>query len=321
MRADPVLNLLDRCPVYSPTTVREMSGLSSKLGGGQVWLKDESQRMELGSFKALGGAFAVAKLLENVERPEDVTFVCASAGNHGLSVAAGARVFGAKAKIVIANTVSEAFARRLEAQGAEVLRAGENYEASMLAAEAEAQAPGCQLLADSSWEGYTEVPSLVMQGYTVIGHELMQQCQVLECWPTHLFLQAGVGGLAGALTQQVRDSWPSQPEILVVEPVAAACLGLSVQRGELCQSPGPVSVMGRLDCKVPSLLALEILKEKASRFVSVSDEEAERATQLLEQEGVLTTPSGAAGLAGAIALKDELGPDSKVMLLVTEGRP
>lgn len=299
----PVRARLSRCPVHAPTPLRRQMP-----GGRPLWIKDERARMGLGSFKALGGAYAALRLIEARGRV-DVTFVTASAGNHGLSVAAGARVFGARARIHIARTVSEDFADRLRAEGAEVVRSGEAYEASVAAAVADAEATGAIHLADGSWPGYTEPPRLVMEGYTVIAEELREAFEAAgpgpDAWPDVIYLQAGVGGLAAAMAARIRAAWSVQPRIVVIEPEAAPCLRESVRAGRIITVDGPVSEMGRLDCKTPSLLAFDILRETADAFETVSEAEAAAAVELTAAEGLATTPSGAAGVAGWMRMGGE----------------
>lgn len=267
--------------------------------------------MGLGSFKALGGAYAVACLKEQKGPDADLLVVCASAGNHGLSVAAGARHFGGQAVIVLSESVPSDFENRLLAQKAEVIRSGATYEESMEAAERLARDRGGVLLADSSWEGYREIPWLVMEGYTVISHELAAQFGDLGEWPDEVFLQAGVGGLAGALTAHIRRTWDAQPRIWVVEPQSAACLKASMELGRPARVEGPSSSMGRLDCKEASHLAFEILSEGADRFVTVTDQEAEEVAHSFG-----STSSAAAGLAGA--LEAQLSSKARVLCLLTE---
>ncbi|MEL6979185.1 MAG: pyridoxal-phosphate dependent enzyme [Pseudomonadota bacterium] len=305
----PVRARLSRCPVHAATPLK-----SVEIEGAALLLKDESARMGLGSFKALGGAYAALRLIEDGD-PAGATFVTASAGNHGLSVAAGARVFGAKARIFIAETVPEAFAERLRAEGAEVVREGADYEASVAAAIADAWRSGAIHLADGSWEGYTEPPRLVMEGYTVLAEEMREAFEASNAWPVAVYLQAGVGGLAAALAQRIRAAWAVQPEIIVVEPDAAPCLKRSAEAEALTSVAGPVSNMGRLDCKTPSMLAFEILREAADRFVLVSDAAAEAAAALLGAAGSPTTPSGAAGVA---AWRADGRPD-RALAILSEG--
>ncbi|UWQ17666.1 pyridoxal-phosphate dependent enzyme [Jannaschia sp. M317] len=311
----PVAVLRD-CPVHVRTPLHR-----HRTKDRDVWLKDESARMGLGSFKALGGVYAVARLLQarlgRMPSPgdrHDVTFTCASAGNHGLSVAAGARLFGARARVHLAETVDEAFADRLRAKGARVVRSGATYDQSVTAAVADAKATGAIHLADGSWPGYTEPPRLVMEGYTVMGEELRQQFTDARTWPAHVYLQAGVGGLAAALAYVIRNRWPVQPEIVVVEPDAAPCLAASHAAGHPVTVSGPESIMGRLDCKAPSLLALEVLTQTVDRFVTVSDSAAEMAMNTASDLGHASTPSGCAGLAAM--LRDNAGP---ALVILSEG--
>ena len=242
-----------------------------------------------------------------------MTFVCASAGNHGLSVAAGARLFGARARIHLSQTVPESFSERLRRKGAEVIRSGADYAESVAAAAVDAAASGAIHLPDGSWPGMTEGPRLVMEGYTVIANELSWQLNGER--PTHVLLQAGVGGIAAAMAQAIRRDWPVQPEIVIVEPEAAPCLGASIAAGRLVAVEGPASSMGRLDCKEASLLAFEILRDADCRFVTVSDGQAEAAAAVMAAAGLPTTPSGAAGVA---ALKF-VPADALPLVLLTEG--
>ena len=273
--------------------------------------------MGLGSFKALGGAYAVCRLVE--EHGSNITVCCASAGNHGLSVAAGAQVFGATAVVVLAESVPLAFQERLESIGCQVKRAGKTYEESVDWARAQSSDRGWIFLADSSWSDYREIPRLVMEGYTVISEELRDYFETVGSWPTHVFLQAGVGGLAGSMTWHIRHHWPFQPQIIVVEPEFAPCLKRSSQAGRCIQVEGAASNMGRLDCKEPSFLAFEILHRHANHFEVVSDQQAQDAERTFQEAGYPTTPSGAAGLAGALKLQRDLRSESRVLLILSEG--
>ncbi|WP_415922190.1 pyridoxal-phosphate dependent enzyme [Tateyamaria sp. SN6-1] len=286
----PVRHRLSRCPVHAATPLHH-----HEIQGRALWIKDERGRMGLGSFKALGGAYAALRLIET--HGNDATFVTASAGNHGLSVAAGARAFGARARVHLATTVPSAFADRLRAEGAEVVRSGDTYEASVAAAIADAEETGAVHLADGSWPGYIEPPRLVMEGYTVIAEEMRETFEASGTWPDVVYLQAGVGGLAAAITARIRAAWAVQPRIVVVEPEAAPCLRDSVAAGAVVTVEGPVSEMGRLDCKTPSLIAFDILREQADDFATVTEDEAYAAVALMEAAGFATTPSGGAGVA------------------------
>ncbi|HCP82060.1 MAG TPA: diaminopropionate ammonia-lyase [Octadecabacter sp.] len=330
--ADPsdALALLSWCPAYEPTPVRNFPALAASLGWSDLQAKDETRRMGLGSFKALGGVYAVADLVRSItardgaaltdETTSDtstkITVCCASAGNHGLSIAAGARIFGAQATVVLADTVPDSFADRLRDKGATVVRHGAVYEDAMAHAITLSQQEGWYLAADSSWPGYTAFPARVMQGYGVMAQEMADNFRKLGGWPTHVALQAGVGGLAAGVAGAIRRLWDVQPEIIVVEPDRAACLKASIRASKLTRADGPVSNMGRLDCKEPSLLAFHVLREIANHFVEVSDAEAKAATALLAEHGITSTPSGAAGHAGMIAMK--MPADARPLIIVSE---
>lgn len=330
------IDLLTRCPIVAATPLHEMAELASDLGIESLLLKDESHRMGLGSFKALGAAYVIAREAhrrmnagDGAPLGEDMAgalrntvYACASAGNHGLSVAAGARLFGAGAVIYLDEAVPEAFADRLRALDAEVVRSGSDYAASMEAVAEDAGRNGWILLSDSSWPGYVDLPARVMEGYLVMGEEVVQ---ALERAPTHVFLQAGVGGLAAAMTALFRARWGDAPTIVVVEPAFAPALIESIRAGAPVKTSGPVSIMGRLDCKEPSHLALAELAHRADWFVTIDDEQAATAVSLLGRHGIETTASGAAGVAAVQHAGEEgnrlgLGAASRVLAFVTEGR-
>lgn len=321
--------LFQMCPLASATPLRNQPELARRLGFGELHLKDESDRMGLGSFKALGAVHAISRMaVEKVGTSpashdvagalKEEVFVCASAGNHGLSVAAGARIFGARAVVYISEAVPEAFATRLRERGAEVVRSGSDYEESMTASVDAAEENGWTLLSDSSWNGYHELPSRVMEGYLISGAEVVEAIPVP---PSHIFLQAGVGGFAAAMTALFRSQWGDGPVIVVVEPQSARCLTESVRAGQPVVAPGSVSTMGRLDCKESSQIALARLAADADYFVTIEDDLSEETVVGLAEHGVDTTPSGAAGLAGAWNAAGELGLDesSRVLAFITEG--
>ena len=312
--ASAVLALLARCPAHAPTPLRDLPDLAAALGIARLSAKDETGRMGLGSFKALGAAYVIARHAEE-GTAAGRTYVTASAGNHGLSVAAGARVFGAAARIYLAETVPASFAGRLRAEGAEVRVEGADYEASMAAAAQGAEAERLFLLSDSSWPGYDEAPRTLMEGYLAMAHELCAH----EA-PTHLILQAGVGGMAGAVAAHARARWGDDPLIAVVEPTAAAPVMATIEAGRMARAEGPVSEMGRLDCKEASLIGMAGLSRDADLCVTVTDAAAEAAARRLTEAGIATTPSGAAGLAALMHHADALGlgPDSRAAILVTE---
>lgn len=315
--------LFRRCPVAHETTLLDRADLAREMGIGGLWLKDERDRLGLGSFKALGAAHAIARAAA-ARGGEDLTgalagetYVCASAGNHGLSVAAGAAAFGARAVVYLAETVPESFAERLRAKGAEVVREGAEYEASMAAAMQAADTNNWQLLSDSTWPGYSEPAIRVMEGYLIMAAEVAKQ---IPAPPTHLFLQAGVGGLAAACAVAARRYWGDAVTLVVVEPEAAPALHESIRAGKPVVTEGPVSAMGRLDCKEPSEVALACLAREADAFMLISEDACSDAVEWMAANGISTTPSGGAGVAGArlAAAENRIGATASVLTYVTE---
>ncbi len=323
--AAAVAGLLARCPAHGPTPLHHLPDLAREAGVAEVMLKDERGRMGLGSFKALGAAHAIAREAAAARAAAGGgdwatalagrTFVTASAGNHGLSVAAGARVFGAAAVIYLAEAVPEGFVARLKSLGGTAVRAGATYEASMAAAASAAAANGWTLLSDSSWPGYAELPLRVMEGYLQLAAEAAAQAGAA---PTHILLQAGVGGLAAAVAAHARATWGDAPTIIVVEPEAAPALFEAIRAGRIVDTAGPASAMGRLDCKTASLIALRGLSRDADLFVTITEAEGERGAARLAEAGLASTPSGAAGIAALLAGLD-LGSDARVLAILSEG--
>lgn len=309
--------------------------------GQSILVKNETERMGLGAFKALGAPYAVARLLEDawlentgetlsLTRMKDAafrefasghTFVCASAGNHGMGVAAGARAMGAKARVHLAQTVPQGFGDRLRTFGAEVVRSGDVYDESVAAAIADAKTTGATLLADGTWPGYTEIPKLVMEGYCVIAEELRARFEASGQWPTHVYLQAGVGGLAAAMSHMIRLNWAEQPELIVVEPGAASCLRASHLAGRATRSDGPDSNMGRLDCKAPSIVAWDVLERCGVSYETLSEEEGQAAAEAVTALGIATTPSGAAGYGALCKRTNQQArtQDLRPLVIISEG--
>ena len=316
--ADAPAQLLTRCPRAGQTPLLGSETLASQAGVGAVWIKDERARMGLGSFKALGAAYVIACDAQ-AGTAKGQTYVTASAGNHGLSVAAGAAAFQANAVIYLAQTVPEAFANRLRDIGAQVRRCGETYEESMAAAAKDADENGWILLSDSSWPGYIDRPHRLMEGYTVLMQEAVAQ---MDQAPTHIFLQAGVGGLAAACAAYARAAWGNAPFMTIVEPTAAPALYASIKTGTVAVTQGPVSDMGRLDCKEPSLIALKGLARDANACLLIGEDAGHAGSQAAVTAGLPSTPSGAAGLAGLLAGRDiellGLDQQSRVLLILSE---
>ena len=326
---EAVRKLLALCPKASRTPLASSIALAEKAGVKNIWFKDERQRMGLGSFKALGAAYVIADhaskaVINNASADEwkkalnGKCYVTASAGNHGLSLAAGARLFGAKAVIYLSKNVPSSFADKIKSYGAEVVIVGNSYEESMEGAQKAASENDWMLLSDVTWDGY-DAGLKVMEGYLVAAAEAYEDCPEP---PTHIFLQAGVGGFPAAMAAQARRHFGNEPRIIIVEPTEAPVLLESIQAGKEVEVQGGVSIMGRLDCKVPSTRALSSLAKTCTHFMTITDDDAENCMKELENEGLETSPSGGAGYAGLIDLKNynesDLTNDSNVVIFLTE---
>jgi diaminopropionate ammonia-lyase len=321
-------------PGYAPTPLLALPALAQELGVASLRYKDERGRFGLKSFKALGGAYAVRRVLERQTRPAgEVTVTCATDGNHGRSVAWGARLFGCRCVIFIHATVSEGRAEAIRRYGAEVLRVPGNYDDAVRHAAAEAAKHGWFVVSDTSYQGYREVPVDVMHGYGVMAAEIFRQLPAGEV-PTHVFVQVGVGALAAAICASFWLEWgPRRPRFVAVEPARADCLYRSIEAGH------PVAVHGDLDtamaglaCGEVSTLAWEILREGADAVLAIGDDWAlEAVRRLAAPQGgdpaVAAGETGGAGVAALLAvrgraeLRARLGLDasSRVLLVGSEG--
>jgi diaminopropionate ammonia-lyase len=333
-----------------PTPLHNLPALARRLGLGSLHVKDEGYRLGLSSFKALGGAFALMKLVQDeatrqLDRPVMVselmaadvreiaatmTFACATDGNHGRSVAQGAQLVGAKSVIFVHAGVSDARIAAIARFGAQIVRVSGNYDDSVAEAARVAMDEGWTVLSDTSWPGYEHIPSLVMQGYTLMVREMHD---VLDRPPTHVFLQAGVGGFAAAVAGSMcLQLGKDRPHITVVEPSRAACLFESAQAGRLHKiAESQPTVMAMLECYEPSMIAYRILERAADGFMTVEDDDAKAVMRRLAQPSngdpaIVAGESGGAGLAGLLAvMKDQilaheigLGPSSRVLVINTE---
>jgi len=316
---------------YAPTPLSTLAAIARSTGVDAVWLKDEAGRFGLGSFKALGGAYAVAEVLA-AERdragtaPADITVTCATDGNHGRAVAWGARRQGCRCVIYVHETVSQGRADAIAAYGAEVRRVPGTYDDAVREAARIAAQNGWFVISDTSWPGYTEVPRSIMQGYRVMADEAADQ--LLPAAPTHVFIQGGVGGVAAAVAAQMRARFTPAPAVVVVEPDKAACLLASAELGAPTAVPGELdTVMAGLACGEPSLLAWQELERGAAAFMAVPDEAAIACMRLLAAQGIVAGESGVAGLAGFLLAAMDLaaretlglGRTSRVLLFSTEG--
>ena len=333
---------------YGPTPLHRLDGLAGTLGIGTLWLKDESGRFGLGSFKALGGAYAVVHLLRErlgddvsvadiaagraAKRVGDVTACCATDGNHGLAVAWGARRAGARCTVFLPGPVSIGRERAIAAQGADIVRIAGSYDEAVEACADEAESRGWLLVSDTSHAGGDEAPSRVMHGYTMLVDEIREALG--SAVPTHLFVQAGVGGLAAAVIGAYRqDLGAESPKGVVVEPTTADCLYQSAVKGKPSPASGDLdTVMACLAAAEVSPLAWQVLERGAFAFMALDDDGATGAMRRAAAPTAGDPPlvlgeSGAASLAGLIAASGDaearealgLSEASRVLVIGSEG--
>lgn len=288
---DTAITEIRRWPGYAPTPLHRLARLADGLRIGGVRYKDEGPRFGLGSFKALGGAYAAARLLERelsrrlgreveldeirsgalATQTQAITLTSATDGNHGRSLAWGARMFGAPCRIYVHEDVSRGRVEAMQALDATVVVVNGDYDASVRICRDEAEANGWFVVSDTSWEGYTQPPRDVMAGYGVMTNEIVE---AMVAPPSHVLLQGGVGGLAASVTAALRQRWgQAGPRIIIVEPELAACLYESAKiRRTTSVTITEETVMAGLSCGEPSALAWEILFEEASDFLTIPDE-------------------------------------------------
>lgn len=310
---------------YQPTPVYTLSQLAAETRVARISYKHEGGRFILKSFKALGGAYAVQRLVEQRGSATGLTVTCATDGNHGRAVAWGAKRLGVKAIIYVHETVSQGRADAIAAFGAEVRRVPGNYDDAVRASADAANANGWTIVSDTSWPGYDLIPRDVMQGYAVMALEADAQAPS----PTHIFLQGGVGGMAAAVLSyhwELRGA--RRPITVVVEPHNAACLFESARRGTWTDITGELdTIMAGLACGEPSRLAWEILSPGADAFMTIPDERAAECMRRLASDRIAAGESGVAGLAGFLAASKSdaaraaLGIDvaSHILCFGTEG--
>lgn len=337
------------------TPLKRMPALAQELRIGQLFIKDESRRSSLGSFKALGGAYAVIRLvLDEAERrlgrpfavtavaeqpvqeiAQTITVTCATDGNHGRSVAVGARSTGCRAVIFVHAGVSEARVLAMRQLGAQVERVNGTYDDAVAEAARAGEQVGWHVVADTSWPGYEHIPARVMQGYLLVADEALRQCHEHGgALPTHVFLQAGVGGFAAAMAAHMSLRMEeSKPRFVIVEPDRAACLFASaLAHAPTRIVPGEHTIMAMLECYEPSLIAWRILERLADAFVTIDDAAAVRTLRRLASPTppdpfVESGESGGAGLAALThaaqsqSLRQQLGLNENSVALVfnTEG--
>ncbi len=351
-KAEQAITDIKKWPAYSVTPLHSLTSMAKDSGLKSLWYKDESQRFGLKSFKALGGAYAVACQLQNVleertgQRPTamdllegklkdqlaEIVVSCATDGNHGRSVAWGAQMFGCGCVIYIHRDVSEGRKQAMEAFGAEVIRITGNYDESVRQADADAKANNRIIVSDTSYEGYMEVPKDVALGYTVMLSEIVEQLD--GSIPSHVFIQGGVGGLASAVAGYFWDLWGERrPRVVIVEPEQANCLQLSAKAGEPVVVDGDLeTLMAGLACGEVSALGWQILCNATDDFITLSEEAVPTTMKMLkngygDDPAIEAGESAVPGLAAAVVARQQaefaqalgLDENSTVLVIGTEG--
>lgn len=336
---------------HAPTPLLSLPALAAELGVGAIHIKDEGFRLGLGSFKALGGSNAVIRLvLEECSRQfgravdiaelntsevravaAGMTVACATDGNHGRSVAQGAQLVGARAAVFVHSGVSNERVAAIARFGARMIRVEGTYDDSVAEAARVASREGWTVVSDTSWPGYERIPGLVMQGYTAMVREALRQ---LPEPPTHVFVQAGVGGVAAAVAGHLALVFGDRrPIFVVVDPARAACLCETARAGHPVKiDHGEPTVMAMLECYEPSLVAWRVLSRVADAFMTVDEDDAVSVMNRMARPSgndpaIVAGESGGAGLAGLIRAAADpeiqaalhLDEVSRVFVINTEG--
>jgi len=350
--AEQTYEEISKWPGYAATDLHTLTGISQKLGIKNLWYKDEAKRFGLGSFKALGGAYAVFVELKRIiqestgkvatiedlmdkrfdEQVSQVVVSCATDGNHGRSVAWGAQLFGCQSIIYIHRDVSTGREKAIEAYGAQVIRVIGNYDASVRQADSDAKEFGRIIVSDTSYAGYLRIPKYVALGYTVMLKEIVSQLDGQI--PTHVFMQGGVGGLASAVCGYLWQYWGEQrPRMIIVEPEKANCLQQSARAGTPVAVEGDLeTLMAGLACGEVSLVAWEIIGVGIDDFVTLDEASVGPCMRLLANgeygdPKIVAGESAVAGIGATIgflqtpeqAAQLGLDKDSKVLVIGTEG--
>ncbi|MDO8694215.1 MAG: diaminopropionate ammonia-lyase [Sheuella sp.] len=340
-------------PGYSSTALHTLPNLARKLGISALYYKDESTRFGLKSFKALGGAYAVFRLIQkavalqhngHLPSPQEIlsgryadiiskmTVTCATDGNHGRSVAWGAQLFGCRCVIYIHATVSEGRRAAIAFYGAEVIRVQGNYDDSVHHAASEAAKNGWTVVSDTTYEGYRDIPIDVMHGYGVMSREIVKQLH--DAPPTHVLVQAGVGALAASVCATFWQKWgAARPKFIIIEPEHADCFFQSGQVGHPVIVTGDLeTVMAGLACGEVSPVAWDILKSGIDCYATLADKFALEGMRVLanpigDDPKIVSGETGSTGLGLLMAAHENtvawntlgLGPESRVLMIGSEG--
>ena len=325
---DDAYNVISKWEGYSPTPLISLNKLSKELNLKNIFYKDENKRFDLKSFKALGGAYAVEKVTKG---NKDIVVATATAGNHGRSVAWGARRLGLKCKIFISEFVSEARGQAMSDLGADVIKVKGNYEQSLIECIKQSTENNWQIVQDVAWKDYMVVPKYTMAGYSVMMREIVDQINNEKI--THIILQAGVGGMAGAMVAGIARYLDNVPVTIVVEPDSAACVLESIKTGKIEKIDiKRESLMGGMSCGEVSLVPWEILKNSVKYCISLPDDDIAKTMRLLgnstfSEHQIIAGENSAPGVIGLIASCEDqnikqslkLDQNSNVLVIGCEG--
>tara|TARA_B100001123_G_scaffold61413_1_gene66890 strand:+ start:787 stop:1914 length:1128 start_codon:yes stop_codon:yes gene_type:complete len=325
---DEAYKVISNWDNYSPTPLISLNKLNNKLKLNKIFYKDESKRFHLKSFKALGGAYAVEKIIKGNDKKVIST---ATAGNHGRSVAWGSQKNNLECKIFISEFVSESRAQVMRSFGADVIRVKGNYEDSLNECIKQSKKNNWQIVQDVAWEDYKLVPKLTMAGYSVMMKEVSEQITNEKI--SHVILQAGVGGMAAAMVAGIARYLDHIPQIIIVEPDSAACVLESIKKGKIEKiSIEKESIMGGMSCGEVSLVPWEILKNSVHFCVTVPDDYISKTVKYLankefSEEKIIGGECSTPGIASLIGLSNDhetrkkisLNENSNVLLFGCEG--
>tara|TARA_Y100000991_G_scaffold214265_1_gene201609 strand:- start:183 stop:1310 length:1128 start_codon:yes stop_codon:yes gene_type:complete len=312
---DDAYNSISKWEGYAPTPLISLNKLSNELSLKNIFYKDEDKRFDLKSFKALGGAYAVEKVTKG---DKDIVVATATAGNHGRSVAWGARRLGLKCKIFISEFVSKARGQAMANLGADVIKVKGNYEKSLIECIKQSTENNWQIVQDVAWKDYMLVPKYTMAGYSVMMREIVDQINNEKI--THIILQAGVGGMAGAMIAGIARYLDNIPTTIVVEPDSAACVLESIRTGKVEKIDiKRESLMGGMSCGEVSLVPWEILKYSVKHCISLPDDDIGNTMKLLgnssfSDQKIIAGENSAPGVISLIASCEDQNVKEKLQL-------
>jgi diaminopropionate ammonia-lyase len=332
------LSLHATMPGYAPAPLRRAPAAAERLGVAAVFVKDESSRLGLPSFKILGASWAICRALAAragepvdgfadlcavADRLKPLALAAATDGNHGRAVARMARLLGLESRIYVPRGTVAARIAAIESEGATVTVVDGGYD-DAVRRSAEDAGERCLVISDTSWPGYEDVPAWVIEGYQTIFAEIEAEIARGAVPPPGVVaIPIGVGALAAAAIRHFWTAPGTRPALVGVEPTSAACVLASIEAGEIVSLTEPQeSIMAGLNCATPSLVAWPLVSRGIDVYTAVDDARVPEAMRLLAADGIVAGETGAAGLAGLLALAEAgtpVPPEASVLLLVTEG--